>query len=84
MVKPPLDTISHLDPMIVLIDAPTSNTSATSIRSRRAQGESIAGLVPDPVRQHIEQHGLYSSPTPGRRASDTASTPAAGRVHGED
>jgi len=40
--------------------------------------------VPDPVRQHIEQHGLYMSPTPGRRASDTEFVPAAGRVHGED
>ena len=84
MVKPPLDTISHLDPMIVLIDAPTSNTSATAIRDKRGRGESLAGLVPDPVRQHIEQHGLYMSPTPGRRASDTEYTPAAGRVHGED
>jgi len=83
-VKPPLDTISHLDPMIVLIDAPTSNVSATIIRDRRGRGESLAGLVPDPVRQHIEQHGLYMSPTPGRRASDTETEPAAGRVHGED
>ena len=84
MTKPPLDTISHLDPMIVLIDAPTSNTSASSIRERRGRGESIAGLVPDPVRQHIEQHGLYTSRTPGRRASDEDIAAAAGRVHGED
>ena len=84
MVKPPLDAISHLDPMIVLIDAPTSKVSATQIRDRRAQGESIAGLVPDPVRQHIEQHGLYTSQTPGRRASDTAPAAEPGRMHGED
>lgn len=84
MIKPPIDAISHLDPMIVLIDSPTSNVSATQIRDRRAQGESIAGLVPDPVRQHIEQHGLYTSNTPGRRASDSAPAAEPGRMHGED
>jgi len=84
MIKPPLDSISHLDPMIVLVDSPTSNVSATQIRERRARGESIAGLVPDPVRQHIEQHGLYLSQTPGRRASDESTAAATGRAHGED
>jgi nicotinate-nucleotide adenylyltransferase len=84
MVKPPLDQISHLDPMIVLIDSPTSSVSATQVRERRARGESIAGLVPDPVRQHIEQHGLYTSQTPGRRASDSPSAAVTGRIHGED
>jgi nicotinate-nucleotide adenylyltransferase len=84
MVSPPLDAISHLDPMIVLIDSPTSNVSATQIREKRGLGETIAGLVPDPVRQHIEQHGLYTSQTPGRRASDTESAAVSGRIHGED
>jgi nicotinate-nucleotide adenylyltransferase len=84
MVKPPLDPISHLDPLIVLIDSPTSSVSATQVRERRARGESVAGLVPDPVRQHIEQHGLYTSPTPGRRASDAPSAAVSGRIHGED
>ncbi len=83
MVRPPLDEIS-LDPMIVLVDAPTSDVSATQIREKRMRGESIAGLVPDPVRPHIEQHGLYSSPTPGRRGSDTREAAASGRMHGED
>lgn len=84
MVRPPLDAISHLDPMIVLIDSPTSNVSATQIREKRAHGETIAGLVPDPVRQHIEQHGLYTSQTPGRRASDTGSAAVSDKIHGED
>jgi nicotinate-nucleotide adenylyltransferase len=84
MVKPPLDAISHLDPMIVLIDAPTSSVSATQIRERRARDESIGGMVPDPVRQHIEQHGLYTSPMPGRRASDTEQAADPGRTNGED
>jgi nicotinate-nucleotide adenylyltransferase len=84
MIRPPLDEISHLDPMIALIDSPTSNVSATQIREKLALGDSIAGLVPDRVRQHIEQHGLYSSQTPGRRASDSATAALSGRIHGED
>ena len=55
---------------IVAIDAPTADVSATDIRRRVAAGESIAGLVPHAVRQHIEQHGLYRT--------------MSGRVHGED
>ena len=84
MVRPPTDAISHVDPMIVLIDAPTADVSSTAIRDRRARGESVAGLVPDPVRQHIEQHGLYAATSPGRRASDVAPANAAARLHGED
>jgi len=84
MIKPPLDQISRLDPMIVLIDSPTSNVSATQIRDRRAKGDTIAGLVPDPVRAHIEQHGLYTSQTPGRRASDSEAAGVIGKMHGED
>jgi nicotinate-nucleotide adenylyltransferase len=53
---------------IVSIDAPTADVSGTVIRQRIAAGESIAGLVPPLVRQHIEQHGLYTS----------------SRTHGED
>ena len=81
MVLPAIDTSSRKDPSIVLLDAPTSDVSATAIRQRRTQGESIAGLVPDPVRQHIEQHDLYTAITPGRRAGDIAPAPAAGRLH---
>jgi nicotinate-nucleotide adenylyltransferase len=33
--------------------------SSTRIRTRVAQGESIASLVPSPVADYIEQHGLY-------------------------
>jgi nicotinic acid mononucleotide adenylyltransferase len=81
MVRPPLDSRGH-HPSIVLLDAPTSDVSSTAIRERRVRGESIAGLVPDSVRQHIEQHELYSSTTPEHRASDAAPAPAAGRLHG--
>jgi nicotinate-nucleotide adenylyltransferase len=84
MIRPPLDQISRLDPMIVLVDSPTSNVSATQIRDRRVKGEPIAGLVPDPVRAHIEQHGLYTSQTPGRRASDAGTAAVTGTSHGQD
>jgi len=83
MARPPIDVVSQIDPLIILIDAPTSAVSSSAIREKRARGESIAGLVPDAVAEHIEQHGLYSSPSPGRRAADAVSTPAAGRLHGQ-
>jgi nicotinic acid mononucleotide adenylyltransferase len=66
----PLDAVSQVDPMIILIDAPTADVSSTAIRQRRSTGGSIEGMVPLEVQQHIEQHGLYTSMTPGRRASD--------------
>jgi nicotinate-nucleotide adenylyltransferase len=83
MVRPPLDPLSQIEPMISLIDAPTADVSSTAIRARVAAGESIAGLVPPGVQQHIEQHGLYTSMTPGRRESDNTPASAAGRLHGQ-
>ena len=74
----------HALPLIFLIDQPTADVSSTAIRQRIARGETIDGLVPPRVRQHIEQHGLYTSATPGRRASDAAELPAAGRLHGQE
>lgn len=82
MTAPPLD--ANLAPRIVLIDAVTPDVSATDIRERRLRHESIAGLVPEPVREHIEQHGLYTSPTVVRRAGASESPTAAGRIHGQD
>ena len=84
MARPPVDAAALADPCILLIDAPTADVSSTAIRDRRARGESIAGLVPDSVRQHIEQHGLYTSISPGRRGDDPPPSAAAGRLHGED
>ena len=72
MARPPLDPLSQIEPLIFLIDAPTADVSSTAIRRRLAAGESIAGLVPPGVQQHIEQHGLYTSMTPGRRGVDSA------------
>ena len=84
MVRPPIDAVDQIDPLVILIDAPTAEVSSTAIRERLAAGESIDGLVLPGVQQHIEQHGLYTSTTPGRRASDAPPIPAAGRLHGQD
>ena len=69
---------------IFLIDAPTADVSSTAIRSRRAAGQSIAGLVPPAVRQHIEQHGLYTNMPQDASANPVRSNSAAGRLHGQD
>ena len=84
MVRPPADSLTALEPMIFLIDAETADVSSTAIRRKLAARESIAGLVPPGVQQHIEQHGLYSAMPPGRRASDAPEPSAAGRLHGQD
>jgi nicotinate-nucleotide adenylyltransferase len=84
MVTRPLDGLSSPIPLIILIDAPTADVSSTAIRDRLAARESIAGLVLPRVQQHIEQHGLYTPKTPGRRASDARQTSPAGRLHGQE
>ncbi|MCU1384214.1 MAG: nadD [Acidobacteria bacterium] len=84
MAPPPLDPVPPIDPLIILIDAPTADVSSTAIRAHLARGEDIAGLVPPNVQQHIEHHGLYTSMSPGRRRSDAPRIPAAGRLHGQD
>jgi nicotinate-nucleotide adenylyltransferase len=70
-------------PAIVLLDAATPDVSSTAIRQLCAEGKSITGLVDAMVQQHIEQHGLYTSRVPGRRAGDERQAPAAGRLHGK-
>jgi nicotinate-nucleotide adenylyltransferase len=84
MAEPPIDALDFARPLIILISAPTADVSSTAIRQRVAAGESIAGLVPPRVQQHIEQHGLYTSTPSGRRALDARQPPAAGRLHGQE
>ncbi len=72
MTVPPIDRFSQMEPSIFLLDAHTADVSSTAIRHRIADGESISGLVPPRVQQHIEQHGLYTPMMPGRRSSDGA------------
>jgi nicotinate-nucleotide adenylyltransferase len=84
MARPPIDEVSQIDPLIILLDAVTADVSSTAIRQRRAHGESIGGLVPPHVQQHLEHHGLYTSMTPGRRGSDAPPAQAAGRLHDQE
>jgi nicotinate-nucleotide adenylyltransferase len=84
MVQPPIAAGADSEPAIILVGAHTAAVSSTAIRERRAAGESIAGMVPCLVQQHIEQHGLYTAAAPGRRALDAPAPPAPGRSHGQD
>jgi nicotinate-nucleotide adenylyltransferase len=68
---------------IFLIDAPTADVSSTAIRQRRQAGQTITGLVPPGVEQHIEQHGLYRSISPDTPHDQRPMDPAAGRLHGQ-
>ena len=71
--RPPLDAIAAIDPLIILIDAPTADVSSTAIRrAPRATANRSPGWCRRRCEQHIEQHGLYTSTTPGRRASGRA------------
>jgi len=63
-------------PALFLIDATTADVSSTAIRRRCAAAESIAGLVPPGVQQHIERHGLYSATATREFTSDAR--------HGQD
>jgi nicotinate-nucleotide adenylyltransferase len=81
MAPPPLDPLEQLDATIVLISAPTADVSSTAIRQRRAEGRSITGLVDPETEQHIEQHGLYTPMTPGRRLNDRPLPHSADRLH---
>jgi nicotinate-nucleotide adenylyltransferase len=71
-------------PSIILINGATADVSSTAIRERLTQGASIAGMVDDRVRQHIEQHGLYGPSSPDRRGMNFEGELPAGRLHGQD
>jgi nicotinate-nucleotide adenylyltransferase len=77
----PAELDARATPSIFLIDALTADVSATAIRRHVAHGESIAGLVPPAVRQHIDQHALYAEPV---LEADTHHGSQAGRLHGQD
>jgi nicotinate-nucleotide adenylyltransferase len=49
---------------IFLVEAVTAPVSSTDVRARLAGGQSVAGLVPDPIAAHIRKHGLYGADAP--------------------
>lgn len=50
---------SESHPRIVLVDAPTAPVSSTQVRAAITAGQSLRGLVPEPVEAYIAHHGLY-------------------------
>jgi nicotinate-nucleotide adenylyltransferase len=58
-----------MTPSIFLVDAPTPDVSSTGIRRLAAAGESLDGLVPQLVADHIRKHRLYV-PQPPERSSE--------------
>lgn len=68
-----LDAASRPATSIYLIDADTADVSASAIRRRAASGDSIAGLVPPAILQHIERHALYAEPGRGPSPGDLPS-----------
>ena len=70
--------------VIFLIDSATTDVSSTAIRRACAAGESIAGMVPHAVRQHIDQHRLYGGPAPAGESGRESGHQPAGRLHGQD
>lgn len=52
---------------LVVLPAPQIDVAGTTLRERVASGLPIRYLVPDAVRQYIEEHALYASP--GKRAT---------------
>jgi len=77
-------TPSPLHQRAVFIQAETADVSSSAIRRARAEGRSIAGMVPPGVQQHIEQHGLYLPMPPDRRISARRDPIAADRLHGQN
>jgi nicotinate-nucleotide adenylyltransferase len=67
--------------LIFLIEAATPDVSSTAIRRQVALGETVAGMVPAGVLQHIQQHGLYRSESPEPRAAGAGPVHGAGRLH---
>jgi nicotinate-nucleotide adenylyltransferase len=44
---------------VIFVEANTPDVSATDIRRRVRNGDSLTGLVPDSVAAYIQAHGLY-------------------------
>ena len=45
---------------VILVEAATPDISSTAIRRRVRAGQSLTGLVPDPVADYISMHRLYA------------------------
>ncbi|MBI3332553.1 MAG: nicotinate (nicotinamide) nucleotide adenylyltransferase [Candidatus Omnitrophica bacterium] len=59
VVPRPGEAAAPLPAGVQMIQLRTPGISASEIRRSVREGRSIEGLVPDPVRQYIEEHRLY-------------------------
>lgn len=48
-------------PRVLKLEIPAASVSSSDVRRRARRGESIEGLVPEPVRRYITDHHLYTS-----------------------
>jgi nicotinate-nucleotide adenylyltransferase len=62
-------------PSIFLVEASTPDVSSTEIRRRAAAGETLDGLVPRTVADHIRKHRLYEPQPPGPTQGTTSGGP---------
>ena len=53
-------------PAIWLVDAQTRAISSSKLRQQITSGQSILGLVPNPVAAHIARHALYTASASAR------------------
>jgi nicotinate-nucleotide adenylyltransferase len=60
-LKEPEAIVAGLSRRTVFMDKPHIDVSATEIRRRVAQNQSVSHLVPEPVDNYIEEHNLYKS-----------------------
>ena len=56
------DGQSSAQTRVILVEARTPDISSTDIRRRVRTGESLRGLVPDPVASYLQTHRLYLGP----------------------
>ena len=69
--------------VIFLVNRVTPDVSSTTIRTRCARGEPIAGMVPPAVERHILRHALYR-PAEGRARPAAGLPPAASLLHEQE
>jgi nicotinate-nucleotide adenylyltransferase len=62
MIESPWTEEALGTPRVVLVDAPTSDVSSTTVRERVAAEAPLDGLVPAHVATYIARHGLYRPP----------------------
>ncbi len=57
--RPQVSPAHGIPPDVKRIQVETPDLSASEIRRRVREGKPIEGLVPEPVRQYIQEHHLY-------------------------